>query len=165
MEFFYPFETTGDVGTYPPMGYTVVWLPPDFAAGLPEPVRSRPRVVGEIGGVSFKGALHPTSDGRAYVIFNKVLQKKTGRAVGDVIPLAFRFDDPDAVDVPPALAAALRDDEGAAEIWAGLTPGTQRGFAHQVASAKTEPTQKKRVLAVLAALEEPNPSPYPKRRK
>ncbi|MEO0484592.1 MAG: YdeI/OmpD-associated family protein [Pseudomonadota bacterium] len=165
MEFFYPFEAVGEVGRYAPMGYTVAWLPAEFAAGLPEPPKSRPRVIGELAGVPFKGALHPTSDGRAYFIFNKVMQKKTGLALGDPVPMAFRFDDPDAVDVPPELAEALRDDEGAGEVWQGLTPGTQRGFAHRVSSAKTHATRVKRVVEVLAALEEPDPSPYPKRRK
>ncbi|MEM1100643.1 MAG: YdeI/OmpD-associated family protein [Pseudomonadota bacterium] len=164
MEVFFPFEAIGEVGRYAPMGYTVAWLPPAFAEGLPEPARARPRVVGELGGVSFKGALHPTSDGRAYFIFSKAMQKATGLGERDPVRIAFRYDDPDAVDVPPALADALAQDEGAGEVWAGLTPGTRRGFAHQVASAKTEATMLKRVRAVLAALEEPDPSPYPKRR-
>ncbi|MEL6915714.1 MAG: YdeI/OmpD-associated family protein [Pseudomonadota bacterium] len=164
MEVFFPFETVGEVGRYAPMGYTVAWLPPAFAEGLPEPARARPRVVGELGGVSFKGALNPTSDGRAYFILSKAMQKATGLAEGDPIRIAFRYDDPDAVDVPPALADALAEDEGAGAVWAGLTPGTRRGFAHGVAQAKTEATRRKRVAAVLAALEEPDPSPHPKRR-
>ncbi|MEM8592411.1 MAG: YdeI/OmpD-associated family protein [Pseudomonadota bacterium] len=147
------------------MGYTVAWLPTDFAATLPEPAKGRPRVIGELQGLPFKGALHPTSDGRAYFIFNKAMQRKTGLSDGDVIRIAFRFDDPDAVDVPPELAEALREDEGASDVWEALTTGTKRGFAHRVASAKTEPTRRKRVIEVLQALEEPDPSPYPKRRK
>ncbi|MEM6728619.1 MAG: YdeI/OmpD-associated family protein [Pseudomonadota bacterium] len=160
MEFFYPFEMMGEVGRYAPMGYTVVWVPKDMA----QDAKSRPRVVGELQGLPFKGALHPTSDGRAYFIFNKTMQKKTGLGEGDPIRVAFRYDDPDAVDIPPLLSEALAEDEGALEVWEGLTAGTQRGFAHRVSSAKTEPTQRKRVIEVLLALEEPNPSPYPKRR-
>ncbi|MEM9855042.1 MAG: YdeI/OmpD-associated family protein [Pseudomonadota bacterium] len=165
MEFFYPFETIGDVGLYAPMGYTVAWLPSDFAEALPEPAGTRPRVLGELAGLPFKGALHPTSDGRAYFIFNKAFQKRSGLGVGDRVRIAFRFDDPDAVDLPGALQDALDEAEELAAIWAGLTPGTQRGFAHKVASAKTAATRAKRVIEVMAALEEPNPSPYPKRRK
>ena len=146
------------------MGYTVVFLPPNMIAELPDPPSSRPRVAGEICGRPFKSGMHPTSDGRAYFIVNKTRQKQAGIEIGDPVPVAFRFDDPDAVDVPPALQSALMDDEGAREVWDGLTPGTRRGFAHRVASAKTAPTIQKRVIEVLAALEEPHPSPYPKRK-
>ncbi|MEM6897872.1 MAG: YdeI/OmpD-associated family protein [Pseudomonadota bacterium] len=165
MEVFFPFEAVGEIGHHAPMGYTVAWLPPDVASALPFPASTRPRVVGELQGHPFKGALHPTADGRAYVIFNKALQKATGLGIGDQVRLSFRYDDPDAVDVPRALSEALEDQEWAAEIWEGLRPGTKRGFAHRVASAKTEATQRKRVAEVLAALEEPNPTPYPKRRR
>ena len=120
--------------------------------------------MGELSGVAFKGALHSTSDGRAYFIFSKEMQKKTGLGEGDPVRIAFRYDDPDAVDVPEALARALHGGD-MEEVWEGLTAGTRRGFAHRVASAKTEPTRLKRVTEVLLALEEPDPSPYPKRRK
>ncbi|MCH2075548.1 MAG: YdeI/OmpD-associated family protein [Rhodobacteraceae bacterium] len=164
MDFFFPFETQGEVGRYAPMGYTVAWLPVDFANALPEPARGRPRVVGEHSGVAFKGALHPTSDGRAYFIFSKDMRKKTGLGEGDPVRIAFRYDDPVAVDVPEALACALREVE-MDEVWDGLAAGTRRRFAHRVTSAKTEPTRLKRVAEVLLALEDPNPSPYLKWRK
>ena len=164
MDFFYPFEFVGTLDRYAPMGYTVVFLPPEVIKDLPAPPSSRPRVVGEICARPFKGGMHPTSDGRAYFIVNKTRQKQAGIALGDPVPVAFRLDDPDSVDVPPLLAEALTDAPELREVWDGLTPGTQRGFAHRVASAKTAPTQAKRVIEVLAALEEPNPSPYPKRR-
>ncbi|MEM6275665.1 MAG: YdeI/OmpD-associated family protein [Pseudomonadota bacterium] len=164
MDFFFPFDAVGEVGRYAPMGYTVAWLPDAFARDLPQPAKARPRVIGELQGLPFKGALHPTSDGRAYFIFNKEMQKKTGLAEGDPVRIAFRYDDPDAVDVPAELSEALREGD-MQEIWDGLTPGTRRGFAHRVSSAKTEPTRRKRVAEVLLALEEPNPSPYPQRRK
>lgn len=165
MDFFFPFEFSGDVSHHAPMGYTCVFLPAALLASLPEPASSRPRVIGEMASRPFKGALHPTSDGRAYFIVNKTMQKAAGVGIGDRLSVAFRFDDPNAVDVPPALSQALQDDEHANQVWQGLTPGTQRGFAHRVASAKTAPTQAKRVAEVLLALEDPNPSPYPKRRK
>ena len=95
---------------------------------------------------------------------NKTRQKEAGLALGDPVSVAFRFDDPGAVDVPPALQSALADDEHLREVWEGLTAGTRRGFAYRVASAKTAPTIQKRVTEVLVASEEPDPSPYPKRR-
>ncbi|MGR3492921.1 MAG: YdeI/OmpD-associated family protein [Shimia sp.] len=165
MEFFFPFKFDAVVDRYAPMGYTVAFLPVDVIASLPEPPSSRPRVEGEMQGRPFRGGLHPTSDGRAYFILNKAFLKAAGLAMGDPLRIGFRLDDPDRVDVPPELAEALCDDEGAAEIWDGLTPGTRRGFAHRVGSARTHPTRVKRVAEVLAALEEPDPSPYPKRRK
>ncbi|MEM1302983.1 MAG: YdeI/OmpD-associated family protein [Pseudomonadota bacterium] len=164
MDFFFPFEFTNALDRYAPMGYTVVFLPDSVIADLPDPPSSRPRVVGEICGRPFKGGIHPTSDGRAYLIVNKTRQKEAGVTLGDPVHVAFRPDDPDSVDVPPALQSALLDDEDARAVWDGLSPGTKRGFAHKVASAKTAPTIQKRVVEVLAALEDPNPSPYPKRR-
>ncbi|WP_147125497.1 YdeI/OmpD-associated family protein [Shimia ponticola] len=163
MEFFFPFEFVGVLDRYAPMGYTVVFLPPDVISALPVAPSKRPRVIGELCGRPFKGGLHPTSDGRAYFIVNKTRQKTADISLGDPVTVAFRLDDPDSVDVPPALQNALMDDENAREVWEGLTPGTRRGFAHRVASAKTAPTIKKRVTEVLTALEDPKPSPYPKR--
>ncbi|MGR3433415.1 MAG: YdeI/OmpD-associated family protein [Shimia sp.] len=163
MDFFYPFAFEGVVDRYAPMGYTCIFVPPDVIASLPVSPSSRPRLVGEIGGRPFKAGLHPTSDGRAYLIFNKQMQKALGAGIGAHVQVAFRLDDPDAVDVPGLLAQALADQDWASEVWEGLTPGTRRGFAHRVASAKTEPTRRKRVAEVLAALEEPDPRPYPKR--
>ena len=164
MDFFYPFDFEGPLEKDPAGGMSVVFLPDRLIAELPERPSTRPRLAGEIAGRPFTGGLHPAAGGRADVIVNKTRQKQAGITFGDPVRIAFRFDDPDRVDVPPALACALADDDGAQEIWETLTPGTKRGFAHQVASAKTDATMQKRVLAVLAALEEPNPSPYPKRR-
>ncbi|MEL6609585.1 MAG: YdeI/OmpD-associated family protein [Pseudomonadota bacterium] len=164
MDFFYPFEFVGALDHYAPMNYHCVFLPEDVIAGLPLAPAKRPRVVGEIAGRAFKGAIQPTSDGRAYFIVNKTTRAAAGLDLGDPVPVAFRPDDQDAVDVPPELRDALTQDDAATEVWEGLTPGTKRGFAHKVASAKTVATRMKRVTEVLIALEDPNPSPYPKRR-
>jgi Bacteriocin-protection, YdeI or OmpD-Associated len=101
--------------------------------------------------------------GRYHVIPGRRLLRRTGLAGGDAVHVAFRLGDPDAVDVPPDLAAAFRDDPGAKAVRDGLTAGTRRGFAHVVKQAKRPETRALRVGEVPAALERDDPSPRGKR--
>ena len=54
--------------------------------------------------------------------------------------------------MPETLQRALDADETLNTAWQSLSAGKQRGWAHRVASAKTDPTRQKRRDEVLAAL-------------
>lgn len=127
--------------------YTVVYLPEALAATLP--FEGRPlRVDVEVQDFPFSAAWQP-AQGRWYLMLNKRLLKSTGLAVGDVAEVRFRVADPDEVEVPEALELALAADAQAARVWAELTPGRRRAWAHRVASAKTANTRERRVHEVV----------------
>lgn len=137
-----------DVGTY---RYTVVFLPPEIARDLPFDRHPRLRARGEVGDVPFAGAWQPVR-GRWYLMLSKDLLRQGGLAVGDLVEVRFRVEDPDTVDVPEGLRRALEGDEAARATWEGLSAGKRRGLAHMVHAAKTEPTQRRRLADVLAML-------------
>ncbi|MEM0960990.1 MAG: YdeI/OmpD-associated family protein [Bacteroidota bacterium] len=57
--------------------------------------------------------------------------------------------DPDRVDLPDELQAALDLDPVASAAWRALTPGRQRTLAYGVGRAKRPETRVRRALALL----------------
>lgn len=146
---FHPYELLAkiealDFGKYI---YEVVWLNEELQDALPLDRHPRLRIAGEINGMDFSGAVMP-SGGRHYVMVPKAIRTRQKIGLGTVITMRFGVDDQDRVDMPEELSELLAEHEDVAELWAKLTPGKQRGFAHRVASAKTAATRQKRVEEV-----------------
>ena len=139
--------TRHELGRY---AYTVLRLPPGMARSLPFDAHPRLRVEGEIADHPFEAAWQPDGAGGHYLMIPKALLKAADLAVGDEVACRFRVADQSAVDVPPALAAALAEDDALRGRWDALTPGLRRAFAHRVATAKREATVAKRVEEVTA---------------
>jgi hypothetical protein len=131
--------------------YTVVWLPEKVAAELPLDVHPRLRVHAVVGEVPVDGAFQP-SGGRWYLMLSKPLLKQAALRLGDRTEVRFSLADPDAVDVPDALQAALSGRKKAAKAFAALSAGKKRALCHHVASAKRAPTQQRRVDDVISVL-------------
>ena len=148
-----PIERFG-VGRSKVIWYNVLFLPSALQAepglGASGPVR----VEGEVAEVPVQGAWMPTGDGRRWFIVCPAVFKAAGVAVGDLVEMRFRLDDPDRVDIPEPLAQALARDAAAAAQWARLTPGKRRGLAHPVAAARTAQTAAKRVARIMQMLKE-----------
>lgn len=163
---FHPFDFHATVGRmdYGPYFYHAIWLPAAVVSDLPLDRHPRLRITGEIAGRPWDGAVNPGGNGEHFLILGKAFLKAAELAEGDAVRVAFRLGDQEAVDMPTDLSDALDDDPAARAIWDSLTPGTRRGFAHRVATAKRPETRAARVAEVLAALEGPAPSPYPRRR-
>lgn len=132
--------------------YKVLFLRPELARQLPFETYPRLRVEGEIADVPVRGAFMPVGDGRRYFIVSPQIKANTGLDVGDEVTMRFRIDDQEHVEMPQALQAALDADRDASEAWDKLTPGKKRMFAQHVISAKTEPTQARRVAEAMAAI-------------
>lgn len=132
--------------------YTVVFLPREIAERLPLDRWPRLRVDASVGGVPVEGTWMPSGDGRRYLMTPRKLLKRLGIGVGDEVEVSFAVADQDAVAVPPALAEALAEHDDLRGIWERWSPGKRRGLAHRIAQARTEPTRRKRVEEVLAAL-------------
>ena len=142
------------VGTYRVITYKVLFLPSQFESDLPFDRYPRLRVEGEIADVPVRGAWMPVGDGRRYFIVSPDIKSNTGLDVGDRVEMRFRIDDQNYVDVPAALRAAIDVDEEAARRWDGLTAGKKRMFAFHVASAKTSPTEQRRIGEALTAIKQ-----------
>ena len=134
--------------------YKVLFMPPSFEHELPFGEFPRLRVEGEIAEVPVRGAWMPVGDGRRYFIVSPEIKKQTGFDVGDTVEMRFRVDDQDFVDVPDALQRAINADEIASKNWNDLTAGKKRMFTFHVASAKTDPTQRKRIAEAMSAIVE-----------
>jgi hypothetical protein len=140
------------VGIKKVLTYKVLFLPHYFEAELPFKEFPRLRVEGEIADVPVRGAWIPVGDGRRYFIVSPEVKKQTGFDVGDVVDMRFRIDDQDHVDIPASLQSALRDDNVADAQWDKLTAGKKRMFTFHVASAKTAPTEARRVGEAIEAI-------------
>jgi len=140
------------VGKAKVLTYTVIFLPAELEAELPFKTYPRLRVEGEIAEVPVRGAWMPVGDGRRYFIIAPEVKKNSGYDVGDWVEMRFRIDDQEFVDVPAALASAIAADRGLSEKWSTLSAGKKRMSAIHVASAKTPPTQARRIEDVIEAL-------------
>jgi len=136
------------MGSY---AYSVTFLPDEIVEQLPLDTYPRLRIKGEIGHMPFAGACQPTG-GRWYLLLSKKFLKKGGFEVDDWVVVRFCVADQDAVDVPSLLSTALAQELQAKATWDKLTPGKKRGLAYRVSSAKTEPTQMRRVAKVIEML-------------
>ncbi len=137
-----------DLGTY---RYTVVFLDDEIAASLPFHDQPRLRISGELADVPLKGAWQP-SRGRWYLMLGKPLLKAANKGVGDTVEVRFRLEDPDILDMPAALSAALDAAPAQRAVFDLQTIGKQRALCHRVASARTGDTTIRRVAEVMDAL-------------
>ena len=133
------------------LAYFVVWLPEALHADLPQKGNPKLRVAGEIAEMPFEGAWQAWR-GRRYLMVPRAIMDERGLSLGDEVELRFAVADQDAVDVPPALAALLRED-GMRGGWERLTVGRRRALAHHVGSAKRDETRARRLAEVEAALD------------
>ena len=128
--------------------YTVLPLPDAAMDALGHPAR----VEGEVAEhpVNLSPQRAPVLEG-AFLWAGKAFLSAAGIAPGEVVEVRLRAADPDAVKVPPDLAAALRA-AGRTDAWEAATPGARRGWLHPVLSAKRPETRARRIAALVAAL-------------
>lgn len=104
-------------------------------------------VVGTLGGVPFRRAVHGRGDGRPHLLFGKKALAQAGLGYGDTAEIELKAaPDPDAVHLPEELAVALEQDPEAAARFATFTPGRQRSLGVHVEQAKRPATRVKRAL-------------------
>jgi hypothetical protein len=130
--------------------YTLIRLPPDVAEALDR--QGAARVEAEIADVPANLAVTRAEDvDGAFLWAGQSLLDRLGVQPGAWLDIRLRPADPDAVDVPDDVAAAIRAG-GRQAGWDALTPGKRRGLLYQVATAKTAPTRAKRISALVAGL-------------
>ncbi|MGR3542511.1 MAG: YdeI/OmpD-associated family protein [Hasllibacter sp.] len=130
--------------------YTILPLPPEVAAALGPATR----VEGEIGE-------HPVNLGVAradpavregpFLWTGKAFPKAVGIAPGERLEVRLRPADPDRVELPEDVTAALCA-AGRMGDWDALTPGRRRGLLAPVARAVRPATRAARIARLVAAL-------------
>ena len=104
-------------------------------------------VTGTLNAVPFRRAIHGRGNGTPHLVFGKKALAEAGLAYGATALLELEAaSDPEAVHLPPELAAALQVDPEAAERFATFTPGRQRSLGVYVDQAKQPATREKRAL-------------------
>jgi hypothetical protein len=146
--------TTLGVGKSRVVTYKVLFLPPYLEHELPFKEYPRLRVEGEIADVPVRGAWIPVGDGRRYFIVSPHIKANTGLDVGDEVEMRFKIDDQDYVDVPQTLQLALESDVSLQALWNDLTSGKRRMYSHHMSSAKTPPTEQRRLEEIVTSIKE-----------
>lgn len=143
---YYPFAFDAPIArkSLGTLRYTVVFAPPEIVAGLPVEKARHIRIEADVAGFPLRGALQPAR-GRWFLMLPKALFKATGVAIGDVVSVHFRLDDPEQVELPEELATLLGASAKFRKGWDALSVGKQRALAYRVASAKRAPTRAARV--------------------
>jgi len=128
--------------------YTILRLPPEVCLALGD----AKRVEGEIADhpVNLAQVRAPVVEG-AFLWAGKSLLARIGVAPGDLVEVCLRPANPDLVDTPEDVEAALRA-AGLIDAWRGLTAGKQRGLLYKVDTAKSGATRAKRIAALLNLL-------------
>jgi len=105
-----------------------------------------------VNGYTFAGRVGRRG-GQALIGFNRAVREACGVQAGDEIEVEIALDtQPREVEVPDALAAALREDDEARAAFAALAYTHRKELARRVAEAKRPETRDRRVGETLAQL-------------
>jgi hypothetical protein len=112
--------------------------------------KGRTRVLGIMNGVAIDRALIPNGDGGHEIIIGTDVRRKTKVKEGMKIAFEiYRNPEPDAVEIPEELLAALELEPEAQRKFEKFTPGMKRNMAYWVNSGKQTETRIKRSLEIL----------------
>lgn len=91
--------------------------------------------------------------GEILIGFSKAARAELGLDIGQPVDVEIRLDTaPREVDVPPALLAALAEDDAARTGFDGLAPSHRKEYARWIAGAKKDETRDKRVACAVERL-------------
>ncbi|MEM8576558.1 MAG: YdeI/OmpD-associated family protein [Pseudomonadota bacterium] len=129
--------------------YTILTLPGEVMDALP---RGTKRIEGEFGEFPINLALTRAPVTPAtFVYTGAALLREAGLTPGEVFEARIRPADPDYVEMPDDVSAALRA-AGRSSDWAALSAGQRRGRLHAVSTAKRAETRARRIAALVANL-------------
>lgn len=131
-------------------GYMKHFIPIPDAVARSLDAAGAVRLAGTLDDRTFRRAMHRRPDGSRCLKFGQAWLREAGLFDGAEVHVTLGPDpDPDHVDLPDELAAALQADPEATAAWQSLTPGRQRTLAYGVTRAKRPATRQRRAAAVL----------------
>lgn len=112
--------------------------------------KGRTRVLGTMNGVQIDRALIPNGEGGHEIIIGTDVRKKTKAEPGSKVVFdIWRNPNPDEVEIPEELLAAIELEPIAVAKFAKMTPGMKRNMAYWVDSGKLPETRAKRAVEIL----------------
>jgi hypothetical protein len=125
----------------------------EIPAGWCQDAVAGTRVEGTLDGTRFSRVITVGSEGQRLLRFGRDWLRTADIELGDLVALQLRVDpDPDRVEVPEELAAALAEHPELEHRWESLTPGRRRTLVHPIERARRPDTRARRVRAVLDEL-------------
>lgn len=108
------------------------------------------RILGTMNGAEIDRALIPDGEGGHEIIIGTDVRKRT-KAVegGKVVFEIYRNPNPDVIEIPEELTAAIEMEPEAVRKFSKMTPGMKRNMAYWVNSGKLNETRVKRSLEIL----------------
>ena len=105
-----------------------------------------------IGGQTVRGRIGRMG-GENLLGLNKSVRATLGVEAGDTVDVTIELDDqPQVIEVPPALATALDADPAVRAAFDALAPSTRKEHARSVADAKRDDTRERRITAIVQSL-------------
>lgn len=140
-------------------GMHMLQLPEDWK--LPKTWKTPARVIAQIHkDHPWHAALKQSKNGSHYVLIGKTLMKTLGLRNGAEVELTLKEDKSAyQFDMPESLQEVLDSDPDAAEIFAELTPGNQRGLIYLVSKVKSIDIQIQKALIIADCLKRGVTSP------
>jgi len=112
--------------------------------------KGRTRILGTMNGVEIDRALIPNGEGGHEIIIGTDVRKKTKAEPGEkVVFEIYRNPNPDEVEIPQELMAAIELEPVAMAKFAKMTPSMKRNMAYWVDSGKLPETRVKRAVEIL----------------
>lgn len=112
--------------------------------------KGRVRVLGTMNGAEIDRALIPNGEGGHEIIIGTDVRKKTKAVEGGKVAIEiYRNPNPDEIEIPEELSAAIEMEPEAVRKFAKMTPGMKRNLAYWVNSGKLPETRVKRALEIL----------------
>jgi hypothetical protein len=112
--------------------------------------RGRVSVIATLNGKSFATSIFPNGDGTHHMLVNKAMQRAAAVGPGDRVEASMCVDDGSAaVELPPALAAAMARNKTARAKFDALSPACRREYAAWVGGAKKEATRAARAASAV----------------
>ncbi len=132
-------------------GWTFANLPAASSAALGK--KSRVPVEATVGGQTFRVSCFPDGKGGHTIQMNAAMREATGAGHGDKVTFSLKLSTDDVVvEVPAALAKALKKDKGASGQWSSITPKAQAEWIAWITSAKQEETKVARTAKTVERL-------------
>jgi hypothetical protein len=108
------------------------------------------RMLGTINGIEVDRALIPTGDGTHHILVPTEMRNKAKLRLGDAVHVVLRKNEnPDDVEIPEELIAALELEPEIYSRFHKLSPSVKRGMAMWINSGKKVETRIQRVLEIL----------------
>ena len=110
-------------------------------------------LVGTVNGVPIRRRVRDIGDGQTGLAVGGAFLADAGAALGDLVEVELDYAaDPDAVRIPPALAAGLDARPDAADAFDALTASKQRGLCMEVERGRSADVRARRAERLAAGL-------------